>query len=202
MRHLTDDEAAAMAAGDERETHASHLAACATCTAQVAACRATLRAVAAVDVPEPPPLFWAAFSARVGAAIDTPPARAWSVAPARTWAGLAAVLLLAAALVFLLPRDPGIETADSPVTEQAVPAPGTEPHADETAALWPENDEAWEVVRSVAADVDYEAVRDEGIAPRPGALERAALELDADERAELVRLIQAELKRIGAEGAS
>ena len=53
-------------------------------------------------------------------------------------------------------------------------------------------------MRSVAADLDYDAAMEAGIVPRPGAIERAAVELDDDERAELVRLIEAELKRTGA----
>jgi hypothetical protein len=61
-----------------------------------------------------------------------------------------------------------------------------------------ESDEAWAVVRSFADELRYEDARDAGVVPRPGAIERAATELTAEERAELVRIIQDELKRTGA----
>ena len=57
---------------------------------------------------------------------------------------------------------------------------------------------AWAVVRTAVEGVTWEDVHRAGIAPRPGSAERVALELNADERAELRRLLDEEIKRTGA----
>ena len=200
MTHLTEQQIVDALGNDPAS--AAHLAACRACAAKVEALRDTLRDVTDVDVPEPSPLFWPGFAARVHEAIDTaPPERAWWGSPGFVWATIAVAMLVVAAVVFL-PR-----TAQEPAPRIAVagpvaPAP-TEGEGTPTddvlgAQPWPDDDEAWELVRSVAADLDYDAAREAGIVPPPGAIERAAIELDDDERAELVRLIEAELKRTGA----
>ena len=61
-----------------------------------------------------------------------------------------------------------------------------------------ENDEAWAIVRSFADELHYDDARDAGVVPGPGSVERAAIELSPDERAELLRIIETELKRAGA----
>ena len=196
MAHLTDEQAAAAALGEHDPAHAAHLAACGACAARVDGFRATLREVAGVDVPEPSPLFWTSFGARVAEAIDAPPRRAWWAAPGLAWAGVAAAVILVVAVAFLL-RGP--QGAPPPVAvaggQPGVPVETPESSTDAPDAV--EDDEAWELVRSVATDVHYEDVLEAGVAPRPGSVERAAVELAAEERAELVRLIQDELKRRG-----
>lgn len=197
MAHLTDEQAAAAALGEHDPTRADHLAACAACAARVDGFRDTLREVAGVDIPEPSPLFWASFGARVGEAIDAPPARrAWWVAPGLAWVGVAAAVILVVAVAFL---SRGPQPAPPPVAvaggQAGVPVETSEPSTDAPGAV--EDDEAWELVRSVATDVHYEDVLEAGVAPRPGSVERAAVELADEERAELVRLIQDELKRMG-----
>jgi hypothetical protein len=61
-----------------------------------------------------------------------------------------------------------------------------------------ERDEAWAVVRIAAESFRLEDAHAVGIAAGPGAAEGLAQELNADERAELARLIDRELKRTGA----
>ena len=56
-------------------------------------------------------------------------------------------------------------------------------------------DEAWSLVRSVADDLDYDAVREAGVAPASGAVDRAATELSPSEQTALVKLLEEELKR-------
>lgn len=197
MAHLTDEQAAAAALGEHDPAHAAHLAACGACAARVDGFRATLREVAGVDVPEPSPLFWTSFGARVAEAIDAPPPRrAWWAAPGLAWAGVAAAVILVVAVAFL---SRGPQGAPPPVAvaggQPGVPVETPESSTDAPDAV--EDDEAWELVRSVATDVHYEDVLEAGVAPRPGSVERAAVELAAEERAELVRLIQDELKRRG-----
>jgi hypothetical protein len=154
--------------------------------------------VSAVDVPEPSPLFWTHFAARVNAAIDAAPARAWWQMPAVwAWTTVAALVLLSV-LGFYVIRPmqrqlPAIATMPTPAISTA--GNGVEA-ADVDVDI--ESDEAWAVVRSFADEVQYDDARDAGVVPRPGAIERAATELTAEERAELVRIIQDELKRTGA----
>ena len=56
-------------------------------------------------------------------------------------------------------------------------------------------DEAWSLVRSVADDLDYDAVREAGVAPASGAVDLAATELSPSEQTALVKLLEEELKR-------
>ena len=192
MTHLTDDQAAAIALGEADTALDAHAAGCATCAARVRACAGTLRDVAALDVPEPAPLFWTQFANRVTHAIDETNAEAGDFrpeAPARAqvrghaWMGIAAALILAVAALLVSSR------SNPPSVQDLVLPPAT----DTSVANLEGEDEAWAVVQSVASDLRYEDARDAGIAPRPGAIERAAEELNDDERAELVRLLHAEI---------
>jgi hypothetical protein len=160
---------------------------------------ALIEEVSAVDVPEPSPLFWDYFAARVNAAIDAPtPRPSWQIPAVWAWTACAA-LVLVSVLGFYVIR---------PALQRQLPAIATMPTADTSTAAGVgaaedadgdiESDEAWAVVRSFADELEYEDARAAGVVPRPGAIERAATELTAEERAELVRIIQDELKRTGA----
>jgi hypothetical protein len=160
---------------------------------------ALLEEVSAVDVPEPSPLFWSQFAARVNAAIDGPPPRAWWQMPAVwAWTSVAA-LILVSVLGFYVIR-PALQRQLPAITTMPTPGTGTAANGLDAADVDVdiESDEAWAVVRSFADELRYEDARDAGVVPRPGAIERAATELTAEERAELVRIIQDELKRTGA----
>jgi hypothetical protein len=61
-----------------------------------------------------------------------------------------------------------------------------------------ESDEAWALVRTVADDLEWDEAVTASLAARPGWAERAALDLTLEERAELLRLLQAEARRPGA----
>jgi hypothetical protein len=61
-----------------------------------------------------------------------------------------------------------------------------------------DSDEAWAVVRDAADDIAWEDVHDAGISPHPDDVDNAALQLNAAERVELARLLDADLKRNGA----
>ncbi len=65
MRHLTPEEFVDLAEGARAEASAPHLQACDACRRQLAELRATMSAAADIDAPEPSPLFWDHFSARV-----------------------------------------------------------------------------------------------------------------------------------------
>ena len=68
--HLQPDELIDLAEGTRAESSATHLAECAVCRLQLAELKAMMSAAADVDVPEPSPLFWDHFSARVRQAVD------------------------------------------------------------------------------------------------------------------------------------
>src|SRR5215472_16218404 len=98
--HLTPDELIDVADGTRRESSLPHLAACDICRRQVADLRAVMSRVAAIEVPDPSPLFWQHFSMRLRDAIAAEPAGSgWR----RIWIRLRTPLVLAAtpALVVL-----------------------------------------------------------------------------------------------------
>ena len=61
-----------------------------------------------------------------------------------------------------------------------------------------DTDEAWAVVRAAAIDLNWDDAHEAGISAHPGDVERVVLELSADERVELARLLDKDLKRNGA----
>jgi hypothetical protein len=58
------------------------------------------------------------------------------------------------------------------------------------------DDPSWNLLTELAADLDWDAAVDAGMAPARG-VDRAVFDLDADERRELQRLLQEELSRSG-----
>jgi hypothetical protein len=187
MKHLTADELVDRLEGTLAAGRAAHLEACAACRAQAEALRAVLRDVDALDVPEPSPLFWDHFSARVRRAIDAapPPASGW-------WQGWSRASLAAA----------GVAAALLLVLAGAVMRPGSGP-AQETSAddlvepvtLSPEAELEWALMVDLTRGLDLDEAGDAGLTMRPGAAERAIMQLTAEERRELARLLDEALER-------
>lgn len=191
MTHLDDIQLLDALEGEPAA--ATHAAACEACAARVSELRATLLAVRQVDVPEPSPLFWTHFAARVNAALDaaSPRRTAWFGVPRLAWmAGTAAAAAFAVALGITSLERGAQPPPPDPVLAHVQGAAGELPTDDDIEA-----DQAWAVMRSIAEDLDYETVREAGVLPPAGAVERAALELSERERAELARLIEEEMKR-------
>ena len=212
MTHLTDVELVDLVDGTLAPARARHLDACETCRARASAIRETLVRAAEAEIPEPSPLFWEHFSARVQEGV-----RAESVAPSGwfgwaqsatnnemgKWAMSGALLtLLLVAVVWRASAPRPASTASEPVAT----ASSTDPA--EPDAFDPDLDEAWALVRTVADDVArdtpasdeiaWDEVATEGFGVRPGAVEHAMVALTGDERSELLRLLQAETKQPGA----
>lgn len=209
MQHLDDTQLVDAVDGRPDAAAAAHADACAQCRARLAEMRRMLGALAAVDVPEPSPLFWDHFPSRVTRAIDVPAApQRWFTAGRLVWSSAAALVVVA---LLLVPRVMS-PTSDEPLPDAVVnrvePASAKAPAGEPGLVSNPlepwsadddlEADEAWALVRSVAEDIDYEDAHQIGVAPRAGSIERAAMELSDSERAELARLIEQELKRTGA----
>ena len=155
---------------------------------------AVARPAAEDDVPDPSPLFWEHFSRRVHEAvsdIDRPSAWSQWLRPAFLgWVTAAAVVAIGVALLW--------NQRDS---QRALPTASvsiTDPAAARDLDWNVDDDEDWALVRVVADDLHWEDAQDAGLNARPGSAERVALEMSADERQELARLIEFEMKRPGA----
>lgn len=139
--HLSPDECLSAADGTLDRVRRHHADDCETCRQQVDAARAFLAELSAADVPEPSPLFWDHFSARVRAATED--LAVGPVVPVARWRAWAPLCGLAAAAVFAvwLVRLPVMP----PVSDAVDVASVADPFQENPAA-------AWESVMALAAD--------------------------------------------------
>jgi hypothetical protein len=210
MSHLTDLELIAAIEDADRDFPAPrrrHLDACGSCRSRADDLRAVIVEAKDASVPEPSPLFWQHFSARVRQGIDgVDPGHAthesriigWLAQGSVRWAtGAALVVVLMIAGVWQL-NAPSRRTASYGNTDRTAEArrPHQPPELVERQDL--DADPAWAVVRTVADSVEWndDAVADIGV--QPDAVETVARTLSAEERSELVKLLLAEAKRPGA----
>jgi hypothetical protein len=91
-----------------REALAEHLGHCEGCAAELESLRRTLGTLDAYRAPEPDEDYWHGLHARVRCAVDEEPKsrRAFFV-PRPAWGGVAALLVLVAALGWWMDRGPG-----------------------------------------------------------------------------------------------
>lgn len=191
MKHLQDAEFVDLIEGTLGPERVAHATACEACRAQVDAMHSSLASARVVPPAEPPALFWDHFAARVNSALDAPaPAERWWGLPRFAVATVAIVLVAFAALTYVRP----LRNAT------------TQPAAEQTATVDPafigfddlESDEGWAVVRAAAEDLDADAAAAAGLTAGPGTVEQVAAQLTEAERAELIRLVEDEIKRSGA----
>lgn len=198
MTHLSDEQLVEAVEGTLGSVPATHASKCASCAGRVESTRRLLRDIAGAEVPEPSPLFWQGFAARVSSAIDQhgAPLNGAPIRPVWQWVAAAALITLVAIGFHVASNDPPPQSG-STVTRQegSVADPDSATTLDSRDI---DSDEAWAVVRSLATELHFDDARDAGVMPRAGSIERAAMELSAAERAELVKLIEDEMKRIGA----
>ena len=199
MKHLNEAEFVDLIDGVLGAQRANHAEVCTSCRDRVMALRTARDAALGTERSEPSPLFWDHFASRVSDAIAlepepvTPPGwAAWLHNPAVTWAAAAslAMLLMVGALwraVVVAPEDPAAPPVAASQSAPRHPADSID-DLDRVAA--------WVDQHSDAGDAAWEDAV--GIAARPGAAERVVLELSDEERAELARLLERELKRRGA----
>ena len=192
MNHLSPSEFVDLLEDTLDASRASHAEGCASCRQSSAELRRTLQAAAGpADVPEPSPLFWEHFSARVRDAVaqEPAPARGWL-----TWrpafAAIVAVAIVVTAAGSLIMPAPGVVAPAITVADVT----DREPAFD---VAFDTNTEVWEVLTAAAADLEFEEAREAGMGVQPAALDRAVQRLSADELNELGRLLQSELKRSG-----
>jgi hypothetical protein len=190
MNHLSPDELVDAVEGTLGPQRQSHVAECAACGRETARLRLVLRETRRVSVPEPSPLFWDHFAARVHAASgdEAPPPPRWAPEWLR-WPVLASVAALAILIVgvaAMMPRqaDERIDGAAVAANESAIDL-----------ASFGEQD--WAVVSEIVGPVDLDAAHEAGIV-RFGDAERVALALSAAEQRELLRLLQQEMEKAGS----
>lgn len=190
MKHLSPVELVDGIEGTLAESRALHLAACDECRRLAEALRATRAEARGAEMPEPSPLFWDHFAARVREAVAAEPERrspwGWLWRPALGWSlAIALVVLIVATVVWRGRPMSGPRPEDVSATAGAV---------DPLAGLFVPVDEAsWELVATVAAGLAWEDVEAIGFTVRPGSADRAVLMLTPEERSALARLLEAEL---------
>jgi hypothetical protein len=192
MTHLTSEQLIDIAEGARTESSAAHLQVCEVCHRQVAELRALLASAAdAGGVPEPSPLFWDHFSARLHDAVaaEPEPRAAWWRPSAWPWlampVGAGAILAVALAVVVTLRLTP-------------MPTPAPVAGAARASLFEPAADDAsLNLVADLAGQMDFDAVTEIGVGVHAGVADEAIGDLSATERVELQRLLQ-ELGRPGA----
>jgi hypothetical protein len=185
MSHLTDSELVDALDGQLSPAAGAHVRDCAACRNRLADFAETLAMTRQAEMPEPSPLFWDHLSARIQAAMaERPPARrrwvSWPVlAPI---AGLAVVVL---ALVAGLVRERPAPRMDVVAVDEVLPP--------DDAAF----EAAWTFAASLLGMSDSAGAMEVDLVVRPGSAEMIAAQLTPDEQAELVRLLQQEIKAGG-----
>jgi hypothetical protein len=197
MRHLTSEQLIDLAEGGRAASSTPHLQSCETCRNRLAELRATLSVVASVDVPEPSPLFWDHFSARVHDAVEAERAAGTSVFSRWSWlrltplwAGALAAVVLAIVIVTSGGR-PG-----QPVSAPAGPAASAAGPLDDSLSLG--DDPSLSLMADLAADLDWDAASEAGLTTHVGVDNDAVTNLTDAERRVLNQLLKGELAHRGA----
>ncbi len=200
MAHLSEAEFVDWVDGTLPSARASHVDTCATCRSQAERLRLDLTVIAdrREPIPEPSPLFWDHLSQRVRESVrdveSAPRQSHWFARQLWTAVAGSAIALVVAIALWTAPRDPNpaerTQTSGSPAERQTLPA--------EPVHVALEEDQEWALVRTVADDLQWENAHEAGLSARPGAAERVALEMSPEERQELARLLEDDLKRTGA----
>ena len=196
MSHLSPSEFVDLADGTLPAERAAHVDRCDGCRAQADAVRDALR-LADAPVPEPSPLFWDHFSARVREAVAAAPQRSGF------GFGLPALQPIAAVLVTGVMVFSAVWLARSTRPDRSAPAAVTARvpagDADTTPAptLDPDHAAEWAVLAAAVSDLPLDDARDAGMAVPATAVDQAVTQLTRDELSELGRLLQDELKRSG-----
>jgi hypothetical protein len=192
-KHLSSDEVVdAVERGTLAEARQAHLDACEPCRREVDELRGILMEARDVhaEAPEPSPLFWTHFQQRVRTATAelTPERRlrAWQIWRPLLLTGAAAAAIVLAVVVS---RDGGASgTSDFP-DDMLVSMLADELATDPADA---DGDAVWLLVVQMAQDVPVEDLQ-RVTTPRPGTADLLVEDLSQDERAELVRLLKAEM---------
>ena len=198
MTHLSDAELVDAVEGALTPARRTHADSCGRCRAAVIRLGSVLREVSSADVPEPSPLFWDHFSARVRDAVaaEQPASSRWAWASLRApWiqvvAFCAIVISVASAAWFVRPSDESKSVATVASTTPLLPSTVANPSEELTET----DDPAWVVLSAAAADLTDQETPSATLTVRPAAVDMAVQQLTPQERQELRRLLQSEMKR-------
>jgi hypothetical protein len=197
--HLTAEQVVDAAEAAQDASVAAHLAACAACQTKVAELRETMASVLVEDVgvPEPSPLFWDHFQARVVDAVEAERlgenviARfVRSLRPAVLVPIAAASLVALGVLVANVSRHGPVATGpaqSSLVGDESAAASSRELLRDSM-----DDDPSLQLIADLAVDVDWTAAEAASLAP-DGSAEHAVSHMSANDLKELQRLLRVEL---------
>jgi hypothetical protein len=191
--HLTSEELLDLAEGTRSESSAPHLAKCDHCRQQLNELRDVMATVQ-VDVPEPSPLFWEHFSARVSEAVasDAKSASSWFGIGRWSWGVAAAMTAVVLAIaVSRVPKPPANTTRGSATV--VAETPGADIGSTLTA-----DDPSFVLLRDLAGSLDWDAAAEVGISMDVGTADTAVAELSDAERTELQRLLREAISPTGA----
>jgi hypothetical protein len=190
MKHLVPEEFVDLVDGVLSTERARHVETCPSCQHQASELKTAMTAARQVEVPEPSPLFWEHFSARVKDAVAAEPSAAagWRLA----WRGwiVAAAATAAAVLAVIVGRG-----FWSPAYRDAV---NRTVAGDETGAL-PDfaeprlDDPEWELLLAMTDGVEWSDGGPSELITDRGAVERVFFRMSVEERQEFARLLDAEL---------
>ena len=195
MKHLAPEDVVDVLDGCAEAGLVRHAESCSGCRALVEDARHATFLAATDEIPEPSPLFWAQFSSRVDESVRRAPA------PERWWAGLfwswravpVGSVIVLVALIGLTqwqnshqPLSPAAGAAAVPLVDQ------TEPWL-----TLPEDDEPWALVSQVMADVAADEISAAEMPATIGWADRALESLSEGEKAELARLLKADMDEPG-----
>ncbi len=188
MRHLSLDERLALVEAASLPDH-SHLRACPRCRVEVEEARASLGDARLGEMPEPSPLFWDHLSARVAEQIaaepETPRRGRWFLrALVPSVVGVAALTL-----AVWIGRGPSEHaTPPTPAGEGTVATV-----AADTTFLNAGDDESWSILGDMAGEFDVDTLSDSLGTSGTAGVAYGVYELNAEERASLASLLQAEI---------
>jgi hypothetical protein len=181
-RHFTPDEFVDALDGVLDASRGQHLRECEACARDLAGIREALQASQAVTAPEPSPLFWDHFGARVReATLAAPAARWWAVG----WRPFGALAATAGAIALVLVLNSADQTG-TPSSEVAAVTPLTMPF---------EDDGSWSLVVGLAAELELRDVR-LAAAPVQGTADLMIEDLTGEQREALARLLQKEMGEV------
>jgi hypothetical protein len=201
MRHLTTEQLIDLAEGVRPESSAPHLRSCETCRDKLLELRTTLFAAGSVNVPQPSPLFWDHFSARVHDAVEAEGATgtsaigrwSWlSVSPIRV--GTFAVVVLALVIAIRGGR-PGVPVPQPAGATAAVgeSSGDVSPGGALPSGLMVADDPSLSLVADLAADMDWDTASEAGFTTHVGVDNDAVTDLTDSERRVLNQLLKGEL---------
>jgi hypothetical protein len=200
MKHLTPEELVDYLEDTLLAARAAHVTSCDRCRQNAETMRALVADASASDVPEPSPLFWDHFSARVREAVAAGPSpepegsrgnAAWGWV--RRPQFVVEVCLAAAALALVVFVVPWRNASETPSSGGAAPAIAEQ--IDLISPAPADADADWALVVDMADGVDWDTAAAAGFGVRPGAAEHAVLQLSREEQSELLRLLRAELEQ-------